>query len=943
MGVLWLIGPIGWVLGIIGFVQARRALAEIARLRGELAHQPPQPFTTPAPPVIPAEQPLPPPAPAIPPIQAEPSPAFAQAMQHDQPEEPQAQRPPPPPPRPPAPPPPSQGVDLEALLTMRWGVWLGAVALVMAGVFLVRYAAEQGLLGPGPRCALAGLLGLALIAGAEWVRRWEDVPAGIADHAAPALAAGGVAVLFGAGYGAGVLYALVPPLVGFGLLAAASLTGLALSLRHGQLVAAVGIVGAFVTPALVQTDNPSLPGLFCYLLFVTAAALAVVRYTAWIWLGWGSTIAGAIWVLLTLGAGVGTEAWAPALFVPAAAALNLALLPAEALDHEVGRRLAWIPVATLGITGLLLATLDQEFATRGGVLLLTPVTIAKAAREPRLRLLPFVAATLFLLLLVGWSIDVHELPDFTPPSGHWTPSVVRALTETAAFIAGCFAASGLWFERRTARPLAWSSLAASVPVLALAICYARVAGFSPRLDWGAVALLLAAGLTGAAAAALREQGGPADALGEQDGAATGLGDQGGSAAALGQQGGSDASLGEPDGSAAASREQHGSSADQAINRARAGVHAAGAVAALALGCAMMLREHWLTLALSLFLPMLAWVAAKVELPALRKVALAVASVVLIRLLLNWYVIDYAFGGLPETDGLLLAYGVPAAAFALAAAMFVRQGDDLTVGALEAGSVAFVTVLVALEIRNAAIPHTIDTPVHFAEAAEHVASLAILAVATMRIATRLNRPVLHWGWRIQGGMAIAGGVLLILANPIATGEPVGHAPLIDWLLPAYLLPACLAVLALRQPATAQPEGLRHWLAGYGLLAGFAWITLEVRHLFHPAAMQMPNVPVSDAELWSWSGAWLAYGAALMAVGIRTGKKPLRLAALAIIGLTAAKVFLVDMSGMVGLWRVVSFLGLGLTLISLGAVYRRFVATGDVAAHQPPNGTHSRTAS
>ena len=45
---------------------------------------------------------------------------------------------------------------------------------------------------------------------------------------------------------------------------------------------------------------------------------------------------------------------------------------------------------------------------------------------------------------------------------------------------------------------------------------------------------------------------------------------------------------------------------------------------------------------------------------------------------------------------------------------------------------------------------------------------------------------------------------------------------------------------------------------------------------------------------------------------------------VIGLTAAKVFLVDMSGLVGLWRVLSFLGLGLALISLGAVYRRFVA-------------------
>ncbi len=43
----------------------------------------------------------------------------------------------------------------------------------------------------------------------------------------------------------------------------------------------------------------------------------------------------------------------------------------------------------------------------------------------------------------------------------------------------------------------------------------------------------------------------------------------------------------------------------------------------------------------------------------------------------------------------------------------------------------------------------------------------------------------------------------------------------------------------------------------------------------------------------------------------------------IGLVTLKVFLVDMSGLEGLWRVLSFLGLGLALIALGAVYRRFV--------------------
>jgi uncharacterized membrane protein len=66
---------------------------------------------------------------------------------------------------------------------------------------------------------------------------------------------------------------------------------------------------------------------------------------------------------------------------------------------------------------------------------------------------------------------------------------------------------------------------------------------------------------------------------------------------------------------------------------------------------------------------------------------------------------------------------------------------------------------------------------------------------------------------------------------------------------------------------------------------------------------------------------------MAIGIASANKRLRLAALAIIGLTTAKVFLVDMSDLVGLWRVLSFLGLGLVLIGLGAAYRRLVA-------QPP---------
>jgi len=38
--------------------------------------------------------------------------------------------------------------DLETLLTARWDVWLGSTALLLAGVFLIRCAVDQELLGP---------------------------------------------------------------------------------------------------------------------------------------------------------------------------------------------------------------------------------------------------------------------------------------------------------------------------------------------------------------------------------------------------------------------------------------------------------------------------------------------------------------------------------------------------------------------------------------------------------------------------------------------------------------------------------------------------------------------------------------------------------------------------------------------------------------------------
>ena len=54
---------------------------------------------------------------------------------------------------------------------------------------------------------------------------------------------------------------------------------------------------------------------------------------------------------------------------------------------------------------------------------------------------------------------------------------------------------------------------------------------------------------------------------------------------------------------------------------------------------------------------------------------------------------------------------------------------------------------------------------------------------------------------------------------------------------------------------------------------------------------------------------------MVQGIRSRQHLVRMTALGVIGLVCVKVFAVDMSGLTGLWRVLSFLGLGMALIGL----------------------------
>src|SRR5205807_2034992 len=103
-------------------------------------------------------------------------------------------------------------------------------------------------------------------------------------------------------------------------------------------------------------------------------------------------------------------------------------------------------------------------------------------------------------------------------------------------------------------------------------------------------------------------------------------------------------------------------------------YAIGVLGGTIVAATFALGDAWLTVALSLHLPAMGWIDGRIRLKALRWLALGVAGIVLVRLVLNPYVVDYPLGPVPIVNWLLYGYGVPAAAFIVATRQFGSRID-----------------------------------------------------------------------------------------------------------------------------------------------------------------------------------------------------------------------------------------------------------------------------
>ncbi|TKW77348.1 MAG: DUF2339 domain-containing protein, partial [Bradyrhizobium icense] len=351
--------------------------------------------------------------------------------------------------------------------------------------------------------------------------------------------------------------------------------------------------------------------------------------------------------------------------------------------------------------------------------------------------------------------------------------------------------------------------------------------------------------------------------------------------------------------------------------------ATGTLSALALALTFALEKGWLTIALALMSLGTAWISLQRPIPFLRTLAAILAGIVVLRVGWEPRIVGSAVGTTPIFNWLLWGYGVPALCFWGASHFLRRNGDDAPLRSVEAAAILFTVLLAFTEIR-----HFINNgdiyrqSAGLTEVALQVCTALAMAIGLERLYLRSLSIVHNQAAVLLTLFACAAIVLVLfmLDNPLFEPADVGGV-IFNLLLLAYALPAVLALLLSYTVAGRRPVEYANAIAGAALLLALAYVTLEVRRIYHGPVLA--HGATTDAEQYTYSIVWLAFGVVMLGIGILFNSQRARLASAAVIALTIGKAFLIDMSELTGVYRALSFMGLGIVLVAIGWLYQRLL--------------------
>lgn len=769
----------------------------------------------------------------------------------------------------------------ELDLGARLPVWLGAISLICAVFFLVKYSMESGWLGPLPRIGLGMAFGAFLVAAGQWMAKHT----GIANHKrlAQGLAGAGLVSLYGSLYAAVDLYHLLPPVAGFIGMMAVTAVAVLLSLRHGQPIAAFGLLGGLLTPVMVGASEPDAAALFTYLFLLFAGMLVIMARRGW-------------W-LLALVALAGMYSWTALWCITAfSAADTLALI-----------------LFSVAVCGTVLALTRNYMLTENGA--------RKASKSVHGLNISAVAGSALTILWLGFHVSL-SLFDWSMLGAlslgcmalaYFNPAIYQRVLW--AKLAGDFLLFYMWAHGAPASDI--YGVLGGMAVLYVALPYAISRTVRDPRFWAALQFVAGVTLYALAYDRLVLTAHHTDTMGWSIAALA--------AAALSAW------------QAKNMRRQY--QADAVIQDHLVAIYSLAATSFLSLGFAVELPWDYFPLAIAGEVTCVLWLQARTGIGFLKTIALLLCGIFAALHYEQLYLfatlaLDGMFQDLPPrtfAHELMLKDAVlslvPPALFLGAALLIHRRSADADdrLSHVLLGSVLTLALGAAYyAIRGVfqADPDFFAIRAGFLERGLFTLTIAGSGIAILSLSPRTSF-ISPWG---EGLLHLAMLRLfwfdLLLFNPYFDGtQIVGTWPLLNGVTMTYGIGLLLTAWAIySRPWKGNDPSLQNAYKCLGFALLFAFSSLTVRQHFHGASLE--GGTMSPAEFYSYSVVWLLTGLGLLAFGLARRNRTARTASLAFMLLAVGKVFLFDASQLQGLYRVFSFLGLGVSLMGLSYFYSRF---------------------
>ncbi|MGR5323606.1 DUF2339 domain-containing protein [Vibrio sp. DNB22_17_1] len=762
-----------------------------------------------------------------------------------------------------------QANKLLANIQENWLVWVGAIAMLIGGGYLVQVIGSHIELSPLMRVTIAFSLSLATVLAGEWFHRKEQKNPERAKRAhgftyVPAAIAGtGLTGVYCTVIFAFVFYQLLLPSVSLVILAGAAFSSLALSLRQGPLMAVLGLIGGYSAPLWVAGTEPNYYLLASYISAISFAATLLMQSVQRAWLSPSITIPHLLWMLVlierlptdTLFSWLGIFLSLTLYLVFAVPRLGWALHPRYRHCHG-----KWThPPTAIALTLVLLMlsalarmpTINITQMLYLYAFLLALIWLPAIRQSWSLRLfLPSTLITATAIFLLSIALESIYMPD----AQTWVLVALAVSITLTALRTLCQTLAG---DRS---PIALMLLLVLAPSMALiTLLYADEFMGRHVLGWTAFTALVAFYYL---------------VLGHRH---------------------------------------------QAV-----ALECSAIMHAIIAGTAFVwLSDTWFTTAISIQVAVMA-LQTQINLfrPANWAVKVAM-GILVVRLTLLPFIPQWQPVNAGHWAWVLISY-LPSLAI-LAYARTVLHRSDTELANWFEGAFLHVFLMAVFTQTNYWLTGQYGYlgDIDFTSAivfANQALVMGLVYSYRSQFAQKLARVYQAYSYLLWGTFVVLMMLLNSLESPLminnvsAESMPVFNMLSLGWLLPAVIL----LVTTYKRWNTLQIP--RPVVASFGLILATAWLGMSVRQFWQPVSMTLAQ-PTGMAELFTYSIAGLIVGGILTWVGATRKAMTIQRIGLAVLACVALKVFLWDVSSLDGFWRAISFLGLGASLIGLGWLFQK----------------------